>query len=212
VLEGLDSSGKATQARLLEKRLKEKGIKTRIYSFPRYNSLFGKLIGRYLKGEFGKKENIPQEFVSILYSLDRYEIKNEIESLLKKGFVVLMDRYYTSNFAFQGAKFKGKKKKEFMKWIKKLESRMPSPNAVFFLDVPVEVSQNLMKTRKQKNYMKTKKDIHEKDIMYQKRVRKTFIELCKQEKNWMLIKCMHKGKLKNIKEINDLLWKKMISL
>lgn len=210
VLEGLDSSGKATQTKLLEEKLKEKGIKTKTYSFPRYNEFFGKLIAEYLKGKFGKKEDVPEEFVSLLYSLDRYEIKKEINSFLEKGFVVLMDRYYTSNFAYQTAKFsKEKKRKDFLGWLKKLESAMPFPDMVFFLDVPVEFSQKLMDSRKQKDYMKEKKDIHEKDLDYQKKVREMFLELCRTEKNWFIVECTEKGKLKTKEKINDFLWSKI---
>ncbi len=208
VFEGLDSSGKATQTAILAEKLKEKGIKTKIFSFPRYESFFGKLIAKYLKGELGKKEELSEEFVSLLYSLDRYEIKNEIKELLEKGFVLLMDRYYTSNFGFQTAKFESRQKKhEFLDWLKKIEAGMPSPDLVFFLDVPIEFSQKLMESRKQKNYMKEKKDIHEKDLIFQKKTREIFLELCKKEENWIKIDCVSKEKLKSKNEIHQEIWK-----
>ncbi len=213
VFEGLDSSGKATQAALLEEKLKEKNIKTKLYSFPRYNSFFGKLIAKYLKGEFGLKEEIPEEFVSLLYSLDRYEIKKEIEEKLKNGFTLIMDRYYTSNFGFQTAKFTEKnEKKMFLDWLKKIESKMPAPDLVFFLDVPMEFSQKLMDSRKQKDYMNEKKDIHEKDLSYQKKVRDIFLELCEKEEKWVKLDCVLREKLKSKEEINELIVNKVNSL
>jgi len=208
VLEGLDSSGKATQTELLKEKLEKNGVKAKIYSFPRYNEFFGKLIAKYLKGELGKKEVLPEEFVSLLYSLDRYEIKKEIEEKLGQGFTLIMDRYYTSNFAYQSAKFEDtKKKSEFIEWMKKIEERMPKPDLVCFLDVPAEFSQKLMDSRKQKDYMKEKKDIHEKDFGYQKKVRKEFIELCGKERNWIKIDCVEGNKLKTKNEISEMLWK-----
>jgi len=207
VLEGLDSSGKATQTKLLKEKLDKLKIKNAVYSFPRYNSFFGKLISKYLKGELGEKESLPEEFVSLLYSLDRYEIKEKIESDLNNGYVILMDRYYTSNFGFQTAKKEENQKKDFLDWLKKLESRMPAPDKVLFLDIAVDFSQKLMDSRKQKDYMKEKKDIHEKDLDYQKKVRKMFLELCKTEKNWVLIKCAEENKLKTIQEIHEMIWK-----
>ncbi len=209
VFEGLDASGKATQTKLLEEKLKEKGIKTKTYSFPRYNSFFGEMIAKYLKGELGEKEEVPEEFVSLLYSLDRYEIKKEIQAFLEKDFVVLMDRYYTSNFAFQTAKFDDlKERKRFLDWLEKIESKMPEPDLVFFLDVPVEFSQKLMDSRKQKEYMKEKKDIHEKDLNYQKKVREMFLELTKKE-NWFLISCVSEDKLQSKEKITELIWNKV---
>lgn len=208
VFEGLDSSGKATQTKLLEEKLKAKGVKTKTYSFPRYNKFFGKLIAKYLKGELGEKESLPEEFVSLLYSLDRYEVKEEIEEKLNHGFTLIMDRYFTSNFAYQSAKFEEEKKRtEFIAWMKKIEARMPSPTIVFFLDVPIEFSQKLMDSRMQKEYMKERKDIHEKDLEYQRKVRKAFLELCSAEKNWFKIACASKGKLKTKEEISELIWK-----
>ena len=208
VLEGLDSSGKATQTRLLREKLEEKGIKTKVYSFPRYNELFGRLIAKYLKGELGEKESLPKEFVPILYSLDRYEVKKEIEEKLNQGFALVMDRYYTSNFAYQSAKFtEENKRKEFIEWMKKIESRMPSPDLVFFLDVPVGFSQKLMDSRKQKEYMQEKKDIYEKDVGYQQKVRTAFLELCDKESNWIKIKCVSDNRLKTKEEISELIWK-----
>jgi len=206
VLEGLDSSGKATQTKLLSEKLEKKGFKTKTHSFPRYNEFFGKLIAKYLKGEFGDKKEVSEEFVSLLYSLDRYEVKEQIESELKQGFILLMDRYYTSNFAYQTAKIEKEKRKEFLEWLEKIESKMPAPDLVFFLDVPVDFSQELMDSREQKTYMNEKKDMHEKDSDYQKKVRKVFLGLCKTE-NWILIKCVSEGKLKTKEEINKTLWK-----
>jgi len=207
VLEGLDSSGKATQAKLLEEKLEKNKIKTKTYSFPRYNEFFGKLIAKYLKGELGKKEVLSEEFVSLLYSLDRYEIKKEIEEKLSQEFTLIMDRYYTSNFAFQTAKFESKeKRKEFIEWLKKIESKMPAPDLVFFLDIPVKFSQKLMDSRKQKDYMKEKKDIHEKDLDYQKKVREMFLWLCEKEENWVKISCVSNEKLKSKEEISEMLW------
>lgn len=212
VLEGLDSSGKATQAKLLKEKLEAKGKKVKAYSFPRYESFFGKMIAKYLKGELGEKEFISEEFVSLIYSLDRYEVRNEITSFLEKGFIVLMDRYYTSNYAFQTAKLEESKRKDFLDWLKKIESRMPAPDLVFFLDVPSEVSQKLMESRKQKDYMKEKKDIHEKDLLYQKKVREMFLELCRTEKNWVKISCVSGNKMKSVEEINEIVYGKLFKL
>ncbi|MEW6295260.1 MAG: dTMP kinase [Candidatus Diapherotrites archaeon] len=211
VFEGVDASGKATQAKLFFERIKKAGKKAELSSFPRYNEFFGSLVGRYLAGEFGSKEELPPEFCSLLYSLDRYHAKKEIQEKLKKGTILVFDRYFTANYGFQPAKFKGKKQREeFFQWMKALESRMPQPDLVFFLDVLPQISRKLMKGKdREKAYRKgRKKDIYESDIAYQNKVRAMFLHLCRKEKNWSRINCVRGNKLKSREEIHSEVWKK----
>jgi len=205
VFEGTDASGKATQAKMLFERIRKAGKRVEFGSFPRYSEFFGSLVGRYLSGEFGSKEELPAEFCSLLYSLDRYHAKKEIEAKLKKGIILVFDRYFTANYGFQPAKFKQEKQRnEFFEWMKAVESRMPQPSIVFFLDVPIQLSQKLMKGKdRSKQYRKGKtKDIHEIDSSYQKRVREMFLFLCKKEKNWVRINCVKGNKLRSREEIH----------
>ncbi|MDO8537539.1 MAG: hypothetical protein Q7S21_01515, partial [archaeon] len=172
---------------------------------------------KYLKGEFGKKEDLPKELISLLYAVDRYSIKFEIEKLLNEGKVVVMDRYSESNFAFHSTHFHGKEKEEFLKWLKIVESRLPHSDAVFFLDMPREAAEQLMLKKGERNYMGSKeKDQHEKDSVFLDNVRKTYLELAKTEKNWQVISCaIKKGKeweIKSIHEIHEIIWNKISKL
>ena len=206
VLEGIDASGKKTQAQLLVERLKGSGRKAVLIDFPSYEANpFGKLIARYLKGEFGPRERVPKKFVCLLYALDRYSRKKEIEGFLRKGFVVVLDRYTQANLAYQTADLKGRERRKFIAWIEELEKGLPKADAVVFLDVPPLESQKLLGKRKSK-IEGVKKDIHEKDRAFARRVYANY-GLLAREKKWVVVKCMQKGVLKPKEEIAALVFK-----
>src|SRR3989344_2996869 len=210
VFDGLDASGKKTQAELLQQKLIKHGFSAEIFHFPQYEEFFGSLVAKYLKEEFGKKEALAKEFVALLYAIDRYSIKKKIEEHLVQGKAIIMDRYSESNFAFQSAAFEGKEKKEFIEWIKSTESRLPHSDIVFFLDMPRKAAEQLIQSRQRE------KDQHEKDSAFLDRVRQTYLGLSKSEKNWHIIKCAEKKgndwKIKSIQEIHEIIWKKIAKL
>ncbi len=204
VFEGIDSSGKATQQKLLIESLLAKGLDVEALDFPRYSLFFGSLVGRYLAGEFGEIDKLAPEFSSLLYSLDRYQIKNEIAQKLSEGKVLVANRFVFSNIAFQSAKFhSSKEKKKFLAWIECVESRMPAPALVFFLDMPVHFAVSLMAgADRQKDYRNGKeRDLHENDSAYLERVRANYLSLAKNYKNWEIISCVSSGCIKQKEEI-----------
>ncbi len=182
VIEGLDMSGKATQAALLSKKLKKDKKKVKVFHFPVYRSTLGGVIKEYLKGKFGKKEAISTETAALLYSADRYQFKEQINSLLKKGYFVICDRYIWSNL-FQVAKAKKKERDALIKWLRCISSRLPKPDVTFYLVAPVSLISSNLKYKKP--------DINERDIGYQKRVKKLFSNMCKREK-WIVIESAFK--------------------
>ena len=204
VLEGIDAAGKATQAKLLAGRLRKKGRKTVLMHFPSYGTPSGNLVASYLKGEFGEREKVSRKFAAMLYALDRYSQKKKLEGLLKKGFAVILDRYTQSNLAYASADLKGKKRRELIEWIERLEKGLPKANAVGFLDVPPQQSAKLFGKRKAKIKGVTK-DIHEKDFEYAKRVYKNYSALAR-EKKWVVVKCVSNGRLKPKEEIAEALF------
>jgi len=213
VFEGLDSSGKKTQTELLESRLKKEGRKVVTFHFPSYQKTrFGELISKYLKGEFGAKEEISPEIGSLLYALDRYQFKKEIEKALEEGAIVILDRYTPSNI-YQAAKMEGEKRFELWEWIKSVESRLPKADIIIFLDVPPQITQKLFAGREVKNALvETGKDIHESDIKYQEKVRELYLEIGRREE-WVLINCCtEKGgrlELRSPQEIHEEIFKKL---
>jgi dTMP kinase len=193
-LEGIDASGKATQAKMLAARLKKKRKNVALMHFPSYGTPSGKLVASYLKGEFGEREKVSRKFAAVLYALDRHSQRKKLEGLLKKS-VVILDRYTQSNLAYATADLKGGKRRELIVWIERLEKGLPKANAVVFLDVPPRQSEKLFGKRKEK-IKGVKKDIHEKDLEYAKRVYANYLALAR-EKKWIVVKCVSNGRLKS---------------
>ena len=212
VIEGIDGSGKATQTKLLIKRLKKEGRKTATLDFPQYyNNFFGKMTGRYLAGEFGTADEVSPYLASVLYALDRWESKDFILKQLAVGKIVVCDRYASSNIIHQGGKIKPQKKRgELIKWLEKMEFdvlKISKPDLIIYLDVPHDVGQKLVDKKDQREYIKgRKRDIHERDSNHLKNARSQALRMVKQNKNWIKINCLKNGRLLNPEEIGDLVW------
>ncbi len=113
VIDGGDGSGKTTQANLLVDYLKKRGFKVKYYDFPRYYSSFhGKLVGRFLAGEFGSLDSVSPYLASLAYALDRASVKEEMEEWLAKGGIIICNRYVTSSMAHQSARLPEKERKK----------------------------------------------------------------------------------------------------
>lgn len=189
VLDGTDGSGKSTQLDLLKTRLQQEGHKVFLIKYPRYESTTGKVIARYLAGEMGSMESISPEFISLLYSADRYESRDQLQIMLDQGFIVLADRYCQSNFAFQSSKFvNSRERKLFLDWQKKVDADMPVPDLVVFFDMPREAREALIHNSDRKAV-----DIHEKNQDYQSRVLELYRKMAKEE-GWLHIYCAQKIK------------------
>ncbi|MCX6798978.1 MAG: dTMP kinase [Candidatus Diapherotrites archaeon] len=199
VIEGADASGKHTQSKLLLQRLRKESFNAELVSFPRYNAFFGKLVLRYLRGGFGGMRSLPPQLPALLYALDRIDAAPKIENALRAGKVVVADRYSASNIAHQAAKLNGRKRKDFIEWIERVESVLPQPSVSFYLDVPVRVSRRLMEKRGRK------KDLHERDAVYLEKVRGIYLRLARQP-GWKRISCVRRGKLLPAEKIHAQIW------
>ena len=169
---GTDGSGKATQTQLLYDRLIKDGFEVRKVSYPNYNSESSALVKMYLRGDFGKKaDDVDAYIASTFYAADRYaSYKTEWEDFYLKGGIVLADRYTSSNMVHQASKMDNVEEREkFLEWLDGYEYGLyglPRADQVFFLDVPVKITEELMKNRKNKITNEDKKDIHESDHTY----------------------------------------------
>lgn len=190
VLEGIDGSGKATQAKMLQPDW--------VLAFPRYDHAVGKLIKWLLHLSFGQKIN--PYMLAFLFGLDRFLAKKEINSWLVKGKTVVIDRYTGSSQAHQGSKLSGEKQQRLINWIDWLENkifRLPQADKVFFLDLAPEETKQLINKRGRE------KDAAEKDYAYQQKTYELYRRLAKQQK-WIIINSLNKqGKLLSAKEIHD---------
>ena len=211
VIEGLDGSGKTTQLRQLVKYCQAKKIKTSTVDFPQYyKTFFGKLAGRYLKGEFGEVKEVSPYLASLPYAGDRWQAKPFMKKALEDGKLLLANRYTTSSMAFMAAKIKDKKAQDkFIRWLTRLEWQIygcPKPDLVVYLSVPADIGQKLVDQKDKRKYVgnKKKRDIHEKDLGYLKKVAQVYLGLCQNFGNWIKIDCLDKkGSLLSKKEIQE---------
>ncbi len=206
VIDGSDGSGKTTQANLLMKFFKNQGFKVKIYDFPRYYSSFhGRLVGRFLRGEFGNLETVSPYLASLAYALDRASVREEMEDWLNQGGIIICNRYVSSNMAHQGARLPQDKRQEFLDWIDELEYRqhkMPRPDLFIYLYVPWKIGMELTaKKASQRRYVKGA-DIQEKDLYHRQEAEKMYLYLSKHQKKWVKIDCVVNNKILPIEEIH----------
>jgi dTMP kinase len=200
VVEGVDGSGKSTQIKLLKEHFTIKGFKCEYLHFPRTDEpFFGELVARFLRGEFGSLNEVNPWLVAMLYAGDRKDAAEMISKWLKKGNVVLLDRYTYSNIAYQCAKLKSPAEQdELMKWILDLEFRhfgIPRPNLNIFLDVPFSFTEKKLlssRTGDDRGYLNGIKDIHEGSLSFQKKVRDMYLRVAGIDKNLRIVKCSDK--------------------
>ena len=136
VIEGLDGSGKATQAKLLAAHLAESGCKVMEITFPDYESDSSALVKMYLSGQFGDKpDDVNPYAASSFYAVDRYaSYKTKWGSFYEAGGIVIADRYTTSNAVHQCSKLPLEQWDDFLRWAFDYEYRLlglPAPDAVF---------------------------------------------------------------------------------
>ena len=185
VIDGTDGSGKTTQANLLMRHLRKDGRKVKFIHFPRYeDNFFGKFIAHCLSEQYYNWVNIHPKIASVVYAADRWESKEQIKNWIHKGYIVVMDRYISSNQIHQGGKIANVKKREaFIKWLAEMEYKVfkiPAPDLTIYLSLPIEMVLKLIKDRNYKGarvYLGSKKDVHEKDVKFLENSRKSALWL-----------------------------------
>jgi dTMP kinase len=216
-VEGTDGCGKKTQVGLLVKKLKQENYKVCTIDFPRYyNNFFGKLIGECLAGKHGDFAKLDPKIASVLYAADRYESAQKIRRWLKQGCIVIIDRYANSNQIHQGGKIMdSRKRREFLRWLDTMEFdvfKIPKPDAIVFLNVPLKISLELLKNKdndKKKKYLEGKKDAHEKDLQHLLNAKRSALNLVKENNNWLDIKCVSNGKMLSREIIAEMVWQEL---
>lgn len=211
VLEGLDGSGKSTQVEMLKNYLDNQNITYKFLHFPRTNEpFFGEQISRFLRGEFGKADEVDPYLVAMLYAGDRFAAAESIRQWLSIGTMVVVDRYVMSNIAFQCAKLSIESEKEKLRnWIFQFEYnyyQIPRPSLSIFLDAPLNfVSNNLVNERKgtDREYLQGKQDIHEEKIDFQQTVRQEYLNAIKLDDSFKHINCDTQGNMKKPEIIFD---------
>ncbi|HTB94094.1 MAG TPA: hypothetical protein VK728_14770 [Candidatus Sulfotelmatobacter sp.] len=190
-IEGIDGSGKNTQAKLLEHSLQGLGYKVYSTGFPQYESWFGTMVGKFLNGDFGPLESIDPHFTALLYAGDRFEAKPRLESSLNEGKIVLIDRYIGSNLAHQVALAKPEKRAEFMRWIEHLEYTiygLPRESMILYLRVPPSQAQKLVARKSERKYTAATHDILEKNLRHLEDAAEMY-DMMSRNRPWATIQC-----------------------
>ncbi|MDD3858793.1 MAG: dTMP kinase [Bacteroidales bacterium] len=213
VIEGLDGAGKSTQVELLKQYIEKKGKSCEFIHFPTSDSkIFGDLISRFLRGEFGSLEQVNPYLVALLFAGDRYNLSQCIKQWLDEGKVVINDRYVYSNIGFQCAKLSSQDEVDkLFNWIFDLEYeyfKIPKPDLSIFLDVPFNFTKMRLtedRTGDDRNYLQGKIDIHEANLDFQKKVRETYLKAIEKDDKFVRIECADKqGKMLSPREIAKL--------
>ena len=208
VFEGIDGSGKTTQFRRMSQRLREEGYPVREIDFPRYGNPFAEPARLYLAGALGKHPgDVSAYAASVLYAVDRYaSYKEDWGGAYEAGELILANRYTTSNAVHQASKLPEEERREYLDWLFDLEYRrlgLPAPDLVFYLDLPTEVSVELIGRRAAGSGVKT--DIHERDAAYLRRCRESARDIA-GSLGWQRIDCAGDGGIRAIEEIHQELW------
>lgn len=203
VIEGLDGSGKGTQAAELVKNLSAQEKQVRKISFPNYDSDSSALVKMYLGGQFGKEPGDVNAYAaSTFFAVDRFaSYKQDWGEFYARGGILVADRYTTSNAVHQCSKLPEEQWDEFLNWLFHFEYTLlgiPAPDTVIYLNVDPAVSQKLMTGRYQGD--ESKKDIHEGNLPYLDRSRQA-AQYCSRKLGWKEITCCQDGQMRSIDSI-----------
>jgi len=165
--EGLDQSGKQTQAELLRDRLKQDGRKARLVSFPDYATSIGEEIARALQGE----REYGADVMQLLYIANRYERKPDLDRWISGGLVLVCDRYTASSLAY------GEALGLDPAWLADIQKFLPAAALTVMLDIAPE-------TAVQRKAVD--RDRYERDLAMQARVRDSYRRQASQP-GWVVV-------------------------
>lgn len=161
VFEGLDQSGKETQAQELRERLRNQGHRARLVSFPDYGTSIGEEIARALQGE----RDYGPEVMQLLFIANRYERKPAMEHWMEGGLILVCDRYRASSIAY------GEAQGLAATWLADTQQFLPQPALTILLDI----SPHTALTRKAVG-----RDRYERDLQLLERVRESYLRQATQ--------------------------------
>ena len=165
--EGLDQSGKETQARHLRARLEQDGQKVRSLSFPEYATPIGQEIQRALAGE----REFGPDVLQLLYVANRCEYRQRLDSWLAAGDIVICDRYRASSVAY------GEAQGLDPQWLETIQQLLPPTDVTVLLDIAPDTAA----TRKRAG-----RDRFERDMGLLARVRESYLRQAVKS-GWVLI-------------------------
>lgn len=216
VFEGVDGSGKTTQCEQAMEWLRETEKEVVTFDFPAYDrSMFGKMIGSFLKGEFGDPLQCDPFESTILFAGDRYHDQMKMTEALNRGAIVVLNRYVSSNVAYSCAKLRitGREAeiprfKQFSDNLEYLCFSLPKPDLVILLNMDTTYSSSLIDSKAPRDYLNgDARDAHETSMHLQITVRDEYLDLAEANRDsWQIIECVEyteqqTQRLRSIEEI-----------
>ncbi len=197
VLEGLDGAGKSTQVRMLREWFARRGTESEYIHFPRFDApVYGELVSRFLRGEFGSAEGVDPYLVALLFAGDRAEAAPQLREWLSQGKAVILDRYVYSNVGYQCAKLpRGGQRQRLARWILDLEfghNAIPRPDLSLFLDVPFSFTEQKLTAVREgedRDYLQGADDIHESSLALQRAVRGVYLDVAAVDPSLCVVDC-----------------------
>lgn len=197
VLEGLDGAGKSTQIRMLRQLFADRGVESEYVHFPRFDSpVYGQLIARFLRGEFGGVQEVDPYLVALIFAGDRADAAPQIRQWLAEGKAVVLDRYVYSNVGFQCAKLPaGEERDRLADWIVNLEfghNALPRPDLSLFLYVPFAFTERKLSEAREgddRDYLQGGQDIHEASLQLQQDVRSVYLASASKDPSLRVVDC-----------------------
>ncbi|MEK7503294.1 MAG: thymidylate kinase [Patescibacteria group bacterium] len=206
VIEGIDGAGKTVQWNMLTQKLESTGYEVETVDFPQYGRTTAAIIDNYLVREvYGKAMEVSPYAASVFYAIDRFDLSFRMHKWLKKGKILVSNRYVSSNGGHQGGKITDSEElKEFLHWLYDLEYNkfgIPKPDINVFLDIPLEISEQLTEAR-------GKRDAHESDKDHLANAYRAYHAMIKEFPNdFAVIGCVENGRILPPEKIHESVWK-----
>lgn len=138
LIEGLDRSGKSTQAALLNQRI----ANSHLIKFPERSTPIGQIINKYLTDS---SYDLSDQSAHLLFSANRWELAKDIIAKLDNGEFVILDRYIYSGIAYSLAKSKLSNSSNEMNdynWLYSPDKGLPKPDITLFLTLDLQELSN----------------------------------------------------------------------
>ena len=206
VFEGAcDGIGKSTQIGLLRKKLEAEGKTIAGYHFPAYGTYHGAPVEAYLRGDFGKIDDLSPYFINSLYAVDRAcAWHQELKPLYESGQVLLLDRYTTSSLIYQAAKYKDiDERKKFLDFVVDFEYNklgIKEPDTVIFLYAPFDMITKLRESRTSNEGIQN--DLHERDIKFMREAYDNAMFVA-EYLSWDMVQCNDEDKMRSREDIHE---------
>jgi dTMP kinase len=208
--EGIDGSGKGTQATRLAETAAGRGHSVKSFSFPMYDdNPFSVAIGRYLNGDLGSLDDVHPALSALLYACDRFHARPDLVRAIEECDLVVCDRYVASNLAHQGSQLEGAEREEFLEWLLEVEYgelQLPKPGLVVLLDAHPKLARELVAKKGARSYTTLDADILESDEAHGDASREIYLELARRD-GWHVVGTAGEdGAVRDIDEIAADIW------